>query len=155
MSPKNAELAKNAEKLKEEFQIAHRKLRAAGQDDEEFELDKNFDHWQKQYDGTILLIQLAEDALEKAIAASEAQLLSISSNVSIIARPVKKLDAIQEWKPWITGLNRDLRMFKMIVPSIGDNWYDDPSGKHQERYRGADDWTDRVRDAGTESIDPL
>jgi Protein of unknown function (DUF2510)/Bacterial PH domain len=42
-----------------------------------------------------------------------------------------------------------------LVADVPSGWYDDPSGRHQQRYWDGGAWTSRVSDVGVVAADPV
>jgi hypothetical protein len=155
MTPTKEQLAHSARNAEAAFREAFAALQAEGKVDNG-EWDSNdFENMKRQRDGMTRLSELAETALSLAQTAYRCELESNKANYSLLKRLDKKSEAAGKWEFYIKPLTADLKMFRMLTPNIGNNWYQDPTGRHEKRYRGIDSWTDRVRDGELEDVDPF
>lgn len=148
------ELIAKADQLNAEFQEIMVRLQSAGSQDDG-PLDGTFDGWKNFRDGMVLMSALAKLALLKSSEAIAAEDAAIETNFKPRHRTAKRREVANYWKPIVAQLKADLNTFQMLTPSISERWFDDPFGRHQERYRGTSDWTNRVRDNGVESTDSV
>jgi hypothetical protein len=152
MGPRDDTLNQKAAQLEKEFNKAVDELHRVGQEDDG-EWTNDYENMVIQRNGMIALTKLAESAIHIGEEAIKANTSAINSNNSLFTRSVKRNAMNSRLRPEIVRIQADLRTFQMLTPAITNNWYKDPSGKHQERYRGESDWTDRVRDNNVETID--
>jgi|GEM_PF-2192606 hypothetical protein len=153
--PTKEQLAQRAREAESAFREALAALQAEGKVDNG-EWDANdFENMKVQRDGMIRLGDLAETALSLAQTAHRCELESNKANYSLLKRLDKKSEADGKWGFYIQPLITDLKTFRMLTPTIDDNWYKDPTGRHEKRYRGIDGWTDKVKDGELESTNPF
>ncbi len=149
------ELAQRARESESAFREALAALQAERKiDDGEWD-DTNFENMKMQRDGMIRIGDLAETALSLAQFAHRCELESNKANYSFLKRFDKKSEADGKWEFYIQPLMVELRTFRMLTPTIDNNWYKDPTGRHEKRYRGTDSWTDKVKDGEVESTNPF
>ena len=115
--------------------------------------DSSFAATNSVRDGMLKHLSLVESALVKAKAAVKAEDTALQAVFQDRLLTFKRSEELQYWKPIIVQLAAEVNLCTMLMPSISERWFDDPSGEHEERYRDQTDWTNRVRDDGVESID--
>ena len=146
------DVAVQAVVAEKEFHDAVAELHRVGEEDSG-EWTNEYENMVVQRDGMLELVRLATIAIGKGDAAIEAHLAAINANTSAFARPLKRREVSRRLVPEVDRIRSDMRTFQMLTPAISNNWYKDPTGRHDERYRGEVDWTDRVRSNGIESKD--
>ena len=93
-------------------------------------------------------IRIGEEAIKK-------NLTAMNANNTLFTKSVKRREMNNRLRSEIDLIRADLQTFQMLTPAITNYWDTDPTGRHQERYRGDSDWTNRVRDNNVETTDQI